>query len=373
MPAFFIGLLALLIAAVWLKIAPVAGIVGNLPQAISHLWLPSLVISLALVPILARVLSASIASTIREEFVEVAIVRGVRGRTFSWRYLLRPSIAPTLSLLSYIVGTLFASAVVVELVFNLPGTGTLLVNAVAGRDYPLVQGIVLISGVFVVIVSTVADIITVQDRPSGGAVRRALAWFRALPRSGQVGVADHPRRSWCSGSSCPQLSPYGRARARTPPPTRRPSLAHPFGTDQLGRDIFTRSFAATHLDIFVAVVGVLIPLLIGTVVGALAATTDIRVIRGGIALLIDGINAFPFLILALGVIAVVGHRASRASIIAIALTSWARYAKLARTRAATLRELRLRERPEAARLQPRPGSPSATSCPTASGRPRPTG
>ena len=92
-------------------------------------------------------------------------MRGVRGRIFSWRYLLRPSIAPTLSLLSYIVGTLFASAVVVELVFNLPGTGTLLVNAVAGRDYPLVQGIVLISGVFVVIVSTVADIITYKIDP----------------------------------------------------------------------------------------------------------------------------------------------------------------------------------------------------------------
>ncbi len=165
MPAFFIGLLALLIAAVWLKIAPVAGMVGNLPQAISYLWLPSLVISLSLVPILARVLAASIASTIREEFVEVAIVRGVRGRTFAWRYLLRPSIAPTLSLLSYIVGTLFASAVVVELVFNLPGTGTLLVNAVAGRDYPLVQGIVLISGVFVVLVSTIADIITYKIDP----------------------------------------------------------------------------------------------------------------------------------------------------------------------------------------------------------------
>jgi peptide/nickel transport system permease protein len=165
MPAFFVGLLALLIAAVWLKIAPVAGIVGNLPGAFHYLWLPSLVIALALTPILSRVLAASISSTIREEFVEVAIVRGVRGRAFAWRYLLRPSIAPTLSLLSYIVGTLFASAVVVELVFNLPGTGTLLVNAVAGRDYPLVQGIVLFSGVFVVAVSTIADIITIRIDP----------------------------------------------------------------------------------------------------------------------------------------------------------------------------------------------------------------
>ncbi len=122
-------------------------------------------ICLALVPILARVLAASISNTLREEFVEVAIVRGVRGPTFAWRYLIRPSIAPTLSLLSYIIGSLFASAVVIELVFNLPGTGTLLVGAVAGRDYPLVQGIVLFSGVFVVLVGTVADLITVAIDP----------------------------------------------------------------------------------------------------------------------------------------------------------------------------------------------------------------
>ena len=164
-PSFFVGLMALLIFAVWLGVAPVAGIVGTLPGAITYLWLPSAVISATLVPILARVLTASVVSTLREEFVEVAIVRGVRGRRFAWRYLIRPSIAPTLSLLSYIVGALFASAVVVELVFNLPGVGTLLVNAVAGRDYPLVQGIVLLSGVFVVIVSTIGDLITVRIDP----------------------------------------------------------------------------------------------------------------------------------------------------------------------------------------------------------------
>ena len=164
-PSFFVGLMALLIFAVWLDIAPVAGIQGSLPGSIQYLWLPALVICATLVPILARVLTASVVGTLREEFVEVAIVRGVRGRRFSWRYLIRPSIAPTLSLLSYVVGALFASAVVVELVFNLPGVGTLLINAVAGRDYPLVQGIVLMSGVFVVIVSAVGDVVTTRIDP----------------------------------------------------------------------------------------------------------------------------------------------------------------------------------------------------------------
>ncbi len=168
MPGFFTGLVAILVAAIWLRIAPVAGMVGGLPEAIRYLWLPSLVMSLGLTPVLARVLVASISNTLREEFVEVGIVRGVRGPTFAWRYLIRPSIAPTLSLLSYIIGSLFASAVVIELVFDLHGTGLLLIGAVNGRDYPLVQGIVLCSGVFVVLVGTVADLIIVKIDPRVG-------------------------------------------------------------------------------------------------------------------------------------------------------------------------------------------------------------
>jgi len=169
-----------------------------------------------------------------------------------------------------------------------------------------------------------------------GWVRRPVHWFRSLPRTGQAGVVIIVL-ILLAGLIIPNLSPYG-AYARVAPANAAPSLAHPFGIDNLGRDIFTRSFAATHLDILVAVVGVLIPLLIGTLVGALAATTDVRAISGFIGLLIDGINAFPFLILALGVIAVVGTGVVGV-VVAIAITSWARYAKLARTRAAVLRDL----------------------------------
>ncbi len=165
---------------------------------------------------------------------------------------------------------------------------------------------------------------------------RVVRWLSSLPRTGQVGVLIIVA-ILILGFVVPQFGPYG-AFARVASSNAPPSLAHPFGIDNLGRDILTRSFAATHLDVEVAVIGVLIPLLVGTVVGALAATTDIPGVRGLIGLLIDGINAFPFLILALGVIAVVGTGVV-GLIIAIALTSWARYAKLARTRAAVLRDL----------------------------------
>lgn len=165
---------------------------------------------------------------------------------------------------------------------------------------------------------------------------RLVKWFRSLPRTGQAGVLIIGL-ILILGFVIPELSPYG-AYASVTNAIAAPSLSHPFGADNLGRDIFTRSFAATNLDVVIAAVGVVIPLLIGTIVGALASTTDIRAIRGLIGLLIDGINAFPFLILALAVIAVVGTGVIGV-IVAIALTSWARYAKLARTRAAVLRDL----------------------------------
>ncbi len=160
-------------------------------------------------------------------------------------------------------------------------------------------------------------------------------WFRTFPRTGQAGIILI-LTIIALGTIIPIISPYdtsvGVARSLEPP-----SLSHPFGADQLGRDVFTRSFAAVQLDMIVAFVGVLIPLLAGTLIGALATTTDVRIVRGTVGTFIDGINAFPFLILALGVIAVIGTGVVSV-IVAIALTSWARYAKLARTRAAIIRD-----------------------------------
>jgi peptide/nickel transport system permease protein len=166
-------------------------------------------------------------------------------------------------------------------------------------------------------------------------VNGAVAWFRGLPTAGRAGLVL-VMIIVVLGTLVPLVSPYdtsvGDAASLAPP-----SLAHPFGADQLGRDVFTRSFAAVQLDMLVALVGVVIPLFTGTVIGALAMTSDVGIVRGIVGTFIDGINAFPFLILALGVIAVVGTGVTSV-IVAIALTSWARYAKLARTRASIIRD-----------------------------------
>jgi peptide/nickel transport system permease protein len=156
MPTFYTGLLLILIFAIGLRWAPVAGW-SAFPDNLHYLWLPAITLATVVVPVLARVLRDSISSTLQEEFVELAIVRGSPRHELILHYLLRPSVAPVIGLTAYITGQLLGSAVLVEAIFGLPGLGTALADAVRSRDYPAVQGIVAVIGVLVVCISYLAD------------------------------------------------------------------------------------------------------------------------------------------------------------------------------------------------------------------------
>ena len=164
-PVFFSGLLLILLVAVHWHWLPVGGYKGSFPANLRYLILPAITACGPLMPILLRVMQSSVADTEEEAFVETAIVRGLRGPKLGWRYLLRPSIAPTIALTAYIVGSLFGAAVVLELVFNLPGIGSRLLQAVQFRDYPVVQGIVFTMGILVVLVNLAADLISAALDP----------------------------------------------------------------------------------------------------------------------------------------------------------------------------------------------------------------
>jgi peptide/nickel transport system permease protein len=164
-PVFFSALLAILFFSIRLGIAPIAGYEAGFPANLRYLWLPSLVNCGVLVPILSRVLQSSISSTLDEEFAETGIVRGIPRWLWFWRYLLRPSLAPTIALLGYMIGQMMSSAVVVEIIFGLPGIGTQLVQAVYERDYAVVQGSVMIFGLIVVVVSFLSDVISSRLDP----------------------------------------------------------------------------------------------------------------------------------------------------------------------------------------------------------------
>jgi peptide/nickel transport system permease protein len=129
----------------------------------------------------------------------------------------------------------------------------------------------------------------------------------------------------------PFIGPYG-ADQFVGESLEPPSLSHPMGLDQLGRDVMTRVFSAVPSDIGIAFLGVTIPLIIGTTVGILLGISKSKKMISIVSSLIDGINAFPLLIIAIAMVTFLGPGLINVVII-LALMSWARYARIARTKA----------------------------------------
>ncbi|GDX24489.1 nickel ABC transporter permease [Actinomycetes bacterium] len=138
------------------------------------------------------------------------------------------------------------------------------------------------------------------------------------------------------GLLVPLLSKYG-ANEVTSDQMMSPSLDHFFGTDLLGRDVFVRVFSAVFIDLGAAFIGVLIPLSVGTIIGTLLGISKNRRIKAVVGSLIDGINAFPFLIFVIALVAFLGAGLG-SIIIALSLVNWARYARIARTRAVVVNQ-----------------------------------
>ncbi len=115
-------------------------------------------------------------------------------------------------------------------------------------------------------------------------------------------------------------------------PFAPPSFKYPFGLDQLGRDMVVRVFSAVGVDLSIAFLGVSIPLIIGTIVGILLSLARNRYFLSLIGSIIDGINAFPLLIIAIAALTFLGP-GLRSVVIILSVTNWARYARISRTKA----------------------------------------
>ncbi|MEI6406026.1 MAG: ABC transporter permease [Actinomycetes bacterium] len=158
-PNFFIAMIGILFFSVRVNWAPVFGYTPQFPGNLKYLWLPVAVNTLIMTAVVSRVLSSSVLETKGEEFVETGIIRGVGRLRFFWFYILKPSLAPTVVLLSYMMGTMLGATVILETIFTLPGIGREMIGAVLTSDYPVVQGILLFFGFITVALSFAGDLI----------------------------------------------------------------------------------------------------------------------------------------------------------------------------------------------------------------------
>jgi peptide/nickel transport system permease protein len=138
----------------WVRLTSTQGIRSNL----SHALLPAITLALGEIAVFSRLLRVDLSHTLREEFIATARAKGMPTRRVLIGHALRPSSFSLITLSGVSLGRLIGGTVIVEVIFGLPGIGSLLVNAVGSGDYPLVQGIVLVIAVIYVAINQVVDL-----------------------------------------------------------------------------------------------------------------------------------------------------------------------------------------------------------------------
>jgi len=159
-PTFWLALVLLIIFGVRLNWLPVAGYVPpglSVAENIRHLILPAASLFVFETAIFTRFVRQRVGEELREDYVRTARAKGLRRGTALRRHVLRNSMGPLITVTALEFGTLMGGIVVIETIFRWPGIGLLTLGAITDRDFPLLQGIVLIVAVVVVLANILAD------------------------------------------------------------------------------------------------------------------------------------------------------------------------------------------------------------------------
>ena len=145
----------MLLFSVWLGWTPVS---GNLEPG--SLILPAVTLGLSMAAITTRMVRSSLLETVSQPFIRTAYCKGLGETSVMLRHSLPNAMLPVITILGLQLGSLLAGAVITEVVFAWPGIGSLLIDAIRQRDYPLVQGIVLFIALAYVLVNRLSDLLS---------------------------------------------------------------------------------------------------------------------------------------------------------------------------------------------------------------------
>lgn len=152
-PNFWMGPMLILVGALWLGWFPVSGRTG-----VASLILPALTLGTALAAILSRMIRSALLEVLNEDFMRTARGKGLPDRTVIVRHGLRNALLPVITLVGLQLGALLSGAVITETVFSWPGIGSLVVEAIHRRDYPVVQATVLCISASYVVLNVLTDL-----------------------------------------------------------------------------------------------------------------------------------------------------------------------------------------------------------------------
>ena len=154
LPVFWVGIMAILVFAVMLRWLPTSGMGSP-----AHFIMPVTVMTLFLLPGMMRLVRSGMLDVLDSEYIKLARIKGLPERTVIWKHALRNALMAPLTVAGLLLVLLITGTVVLENVFNWPGVGRLLLQGVMGRDFAVVQGIVLLVGAAVLFVNLLVDIL----------------------------------------------------------------------------------------------------------------------------------------------------------------------------------------------------------------------
>ena len=153
MPNYWVATMLILLVCVKLNLLPSMDYKGYISTV-----LPSIVLALPIMSVMIKNIRLSMIDSLNQDFVKAAIARGVHKMSALFRYALRNSLIPLLTVLGGQLGFLAGSIVVIEYVFSYPGIGYEILNAINRRDYNLVQGLIIVFSTFFIVVNMLIDI-----------------------------------------------------------------------------------------------------------------------------------------------------------------------------------------------------------------------
>jgi len=159
-PSFLLGLLGLWALSIKIPLFPSlgGGEIGNLLSRVHHLFLPSLTLGLIQASFISRMTRSSLLNILQEDYIRTARAKGLNKRIVILRHAFRNCLIPIVTLVGLYVGILIADSVLIEVVFNRPGIGKLMVGSVKNRDYIMVQSIMTVYAAMVVFINLITDL-----------------------------------------------------------------------------------------------------------------------------------------------------------------------------------------------------------------------
>jgi peptide/nickel transport system permease protein len=153
MPNFWLGYLLIVVFSLYLNLFPVSG-----AGTVQELVLPALTLGSGIAAIITRLLRSSMLDVLEAEYIRTARSKGLRERIVVYKHAFRNALIPVVTIVGLQFGYLLNGAVIVEIVFQRPGLGKLLIEAIFARDYPIVQGLVLVIAVLFVVSNLLVDV-----------------------------------------------------------------------------------------------------------------------------------------------------------------------------------------------------------------------